>query len=83
MVKKGKQASHQADVKAAIVGTHLDIAVETVADLDEQALIKKLQAATGAHKPNGYEFDPGKFLEADFYGLGIGKDCKGETAKSA
>jgi len=82
MVKKGKMTSHQADVKGAIIGTHLDIAVESVAELDEQNLIKKLQAATGAHKPNGYEFDPGNFLEADFYGLGIGKDCKGETAKS-
>lgn len=80
MIKKAKQTSHKTDVKAAITGAHMDIAVETLADLDEQGLIAKLQAATGAHKPNGYEFEPGVFLEADFYGLGIGKDCKGETA---
>ena len=49
-------------MKTAITGTHMDIACETVADLDEQNLIKKLQAATGAHKPNGYEFDQGEQL---------------------
>lgn len=83
MIKKAKQTSHKGDVKEAITSTHLDIAVETLADLDEQGLVTKLQAATGAHKPNGYEFDPGVFAEADFYGLGIGKDCKGETAASS
>ena len=60
--ERGPRNGHQADVKAAITGTHMDIAVETVADLDEQSLIKKLQAATGAHKPNGYEFDTGEPL---------------------
>jgi len=83
MIKRAKQTSHKGDVKEALTGTHVDIAVETLADLDEQDLIKKLQAATGAHKPNGYEFDADVFLEADFYGLGIGKDCKGETATKA
>lgn len=82
MVKKSKQATHKGDVKSVITNTHLDVAVETIADLDEQGLITKLQAATGAHKPNGYEFDVGNFIEADYYGLGIGKDCKGETAAS-
>lgn len=80
MIKKAKQSSHKHDVKEVITGTHMDISVETLADLDEQGLITKLQAATGAHKPNGYEFEPGVFIEADFYGLGIGKECKGETA---
>jgi len=60
----------------------MDVVVESLADLDEQALIQKLTAAAGAHKPNGYEFDPGNFLEADFYGLGIGKDCKAETSRN-
>jgi len=82
MIKKAKQASHKGDVKGVITGAHMDVTVETLADLDEQELIKKLQAATGAHKPNGYEFEPGVFLEADFYGLGIGKKCQGETAGS-
>lgn len=81
MIKRAKQTSHKADVKDAITGAHLDIAVESLADLDSQSLITKLQAATGAHKPNGYEFD-GEFIEADFYGLGIGKQCKGETASA-
>ncbi|CAE8644785.1 unnamed protein product [Polarella glacialis] len=75
-MKKAKQGSHKGDVKDAITGAHLDVIVETLADLDEQGLIAKLQAATGAHKPNGYEFEPGVILDADFYGLGIGNDCK-------
>lgn len=81
MIKKAKQASHKGDIKDAINGAHLDVVVETMADLAEQELITKLQAAT-AHKPNGYEFDEGSFMEADYYGLGIGKDCKSETVKS-
>jgi hypothetical protein len=83
MVKKGKQSAHKNDVKESINNTHLDVGVESLADLDEQGLISKLQAATGAHKPNGYEFEPGVFVEADFYGLGIGKACKGETAANS
>lgn len=79
-IKKARQSSHKGDVKEAITGAHLDVAVESLQDLDEQSLIEKLQAATGAHKPNGYEFDSGIFIEADFYGLGIGKQCKGETS---
>merc|ERR1711920_1027671 len=81
-IKKAKQAAHKGDVKTVISGAHLDLVVEKAAALDEQELITKLQAATGAHKPNGYEFDAGKFIEADFYGLGIGKDCQGESVKS-
>jgi hypothetical protein len=81
-IKKAKAASHKGDVKDALSGAHIDVAVESLKDLDEQALIGKLQAATGAHKPNGYEFEDGVFLEADYYGLGIGKDCRGETAKN-
>ena len=45
-------------------------------DLVEADLCAKLQAATGAHKPNGYEFEKDVFTESDYYGLGIGKDCK-------
>jgi hypothetical protein len=79
-VQKAKQAAHKGDVKNVIGNTHVDVVVESVADLDEQSLITTLQSAAGAHKPNGYEFDPGAFLEADHFGLGIGEDCKGETA---
>lgn len=82
MLKKAKQSSHKGDVKSVLTGAHLDVIVETLDDLDEQALITKLQAATGAHKPNGYEFEDGTFVEADYYGLGIGQDCKGETSSN-
>lgn len=79
-MKKGRQGSHKGDVKEALSGAHLDLVVESLADLDEQDLIKQLQAATGAHKPNGYEFEEGVFLDADYYGLGIGANCKGENS---
>lgn len=81
-IRKAKQGSHKGDVKEAISSCHLDVMVESLADLEEESLITKLQAATGAHKPNGYMFEEGVFMEADFYGLGIGKDCKGESAKN-
>lgn len=81
-MKKAKQGPHKGDVKDALMGAHLDVVVEHLADLDEELLITKLQAATGAHKPNGYEFEEGVFIEADFYGLGIGKDCKAESTRN-
>merc|ERR1712048_709856 len=77
---KAKMGSHKGAMKCSLDGAHLDILCETLLDFDEKGLIKKMQAATGAHKPNGYEFEHGVFIEDDYYGLGIGKDCKGETA---
>jgi hypothetical protein len=82
-IKKAKMGSHKGDIKAKLDGCHLDVRIESPDDLQEQDLVTKLQAATGAHKPNGYEFDDGNFIESDYYGLGIGKDCKGETAKNS
>jgi len=82
-IKKAKMGSHKGAAKGAMDGAHMDILAETKEDFDEQALMTKLQASTGAHKPNGYEFNEGEFLESDYYGLGIGKDCKSETVKPA
>jgi len=79
-IKKAKMIGHKGDLKGALTGCHLDLMVEKLEDLEEQDLMGRLQAATGAHKPNGYEFDEGAFLVSDYYGLGIGEDCKGETA---
>jgi len=81
-MKKAKQSSHKGDVKDVLTGAHLDVTVENEGDLDEQELITRLQEATGAHKPNGYEFEAGVFLEADFYGTGIGKECRNESSKN-
>merc|ERR1719258_72148 len=81
MVRKGKMATHKGDMKEALSGTHLDVTCETLDDLNEDDLMKSLQAAAGAHKPNGYEFEDGVFMEADFYGLGIGEQCKGESSE--
>ena len=77
VMKKAKMGTHKGVVKEAFHSCHLDVAVENKdEDLEETALCKKLQAATGAHKPNGYEFEKDVFVADDFYGLGIGKDCK-------
>lgn len=55
----------------------MDQLVESVLeDLVPADLVTSLQAATGAHKPNGYEFEVGEFVSADFYNRGIGKDTK-------
>jgi len=81
-IKKARSAAHKGDVKEALPGAHLDVVAESMDDLDEQKLMTSLQSAAGAHKPNGYMFEEGCFLEADYYGLGIGKDCKGESAKN-
>ena len=69
--------SHKGAAKAAFDKAHMDLLVENVdEDMVKQDLINKLQAATGAHKPNGYEFDVGEFLDADYYGRGVGKAAK-------
>jgi hypothetical protein len=79
-MRKAKMASHKGTVKAHLQGAHMDVTVEDPeTDLDTSELITKLQAATGAHKPNGYEFEEGKFEEADYYGLGIGSNCEAES----
>jgi len=82
-IKKAKMGAHKGAAKAAMDGAHMDILCESLDDFEEQGLMTKLQASTGAHKPNGYEFEEGVFLESDYYGLGIGKDCKSETVKPA
>ena len=46
-------------------GAHLDLMIDNVDDLEENELVKRLQAATGAHKPNGYEFEPGVVTSAE------------------
>jgi len=82
-IKKAKMGSHKGAMKGALDGAHMDLLCESLDDFEEQGLMTKLQAGTGAHKPNGYEFNEGEFLESDYYGLGIGKDCKSETVKPA
>lgn len=77
VMKKAKMGTHKGAVKEALHSAHLDLTVESKdEDLVEDALCTKLQAATGAHKPNGYEFEKDVFVASDYYGLGIGKDCK-------
>ncbi len=40
------------------------MSIDAKEELTEEDLVKRLQAATGAHKPNGYEFEPGVVTSA-------------------
>jgi hypothetical protein len=76
-IKKAKMGSHKGAAKAAFDKAHVDLVVEDVdQDLKKDDLVTKLQSATGAHKPNGYEFEVGEFTTADFYGRGVGSAAK-------
>ena len=63
--------SHKGAAKSAFDKAHIDQVVEDPdEDLAKDDLVSKLQAATGAHKPNGYEFEVEEFVDADYYGRG-------------
>ena len=80
-MKKARMGSQKGVTKAAFTKAHCDIMVENPGeDLVKDDLVKTLQAATGAHKPNGYEFEVGEFVDADYYARGIGKAAVGESA---
>ncbi len=64
-MRKAKMGSHKGTVKEALHSAHIDICIDDINDLEENDLVKRLQAATGAHKPNGYEFDPGVVTKAE------------------
>ena len=76
-MRKAKMGSHKGLAKSIFDKAHVDVCVEdAMEDLDKEELVKKLQGATGAHKPNGYEFEIGEFVDADYYGRGVGKSAK-------
>ena len=80
-MRKAKMGTQKGAAKNAFMTAHLDLCVDDVdGDLEKQELVVKLQSATGAHKPNGYEFEVGEFVDADYYNRGIGKDIKAETS---
>lgn len=63
-MRKAKMGSHKGSMKQVCTGAHLDLNIDSPEDLTEQDCIVRLQAATGAHKPNGYEFEPGVVTSA-------------------
>jgi hypothetical protein len=63
-MRKAKMGSHKGLLKDILTGAHLDLAVDDKDDITEGDLVSRLQAATGAHKPNGYEFEPGVITSA-------------------
>jgi len=66
-MRKAKMGPHKGAMKETFTGAHCDIVVEKPEDIDAAELVKTLQAATGAHKPNGYEFNVGEITDADYY----------------
>lgn len=64
-MRRAKMGSHKGQVKEVIRGAHVDIMIDDPSELEENDLVSRLQAATGAHKPNGYEFDPGVLTSAE------------------
>eukprot|EP00615_Pteridomonas_danica_P007418 CAMPEP_0114352860 /NCGR_PEP_ID=MMETSP0101-20121206/18246_1 /TAXON_ID=38822 ORGANISM="Pteridomonas danica, Strain PT" /NCGR_SAMPLE_ID=MMETSP0101 /ASSEMBLY_ACC=CAM_ASM_000211 /LENGTH=203 /DNA_ID=CAMNT_0001493439 /DNA_START=41 /DNA_END=652 /DNA_ORIENTATION=- len=64
-MRKAKMGSHKGTLKSICTGAHLDIMIDNVEEITEDDLVKRLQAATGAHKPNGYEFEPGVVTSAE------------------
>lgn len=64
-MRRAKMGSHKGELKMVMHSAHVDVMIDDPSDLTEDDLVKRLQAATGAHKPNGYEFDPGVVTSAD------------------
>lgn len=60
-----QMGSQKGAVKQVMHSAHLDLTVTEPAEIEETDLVSRLQAATGAHKPNGYEFEPGVVTSAE------------------
>lgn len=70
-MRKAKMGPHKGSVKEVLHSVHLDVQAEDKDAFEEGELVKSLQAATGAHKPNAYRFEEGVLVSADYYGTGI------------
>ena len=63
-IRRAKMGSHKGTIKQVMHSAHLDLQVTDISEFEETDLVSRLQAATGAHKPNGYEFNPGVVTSA-------------------
>lgn len=54
-MKRARAGGHKGAIKQ-IMSAHLDVEVESAAELTEESIIAKLRAAGGAHAPTSYEF---------------------------
>jgi len=70
-MRRAKMGPHKGSVKEVLHSAHLDVQAEDLDAFKHEELVASLQAATGAHKPNGYEFEAGTVVSADYYGTGI------------
>lgn len=66
-IRKSRMAVHKGLMKDSFHGAHVDILVEDPdEDLQPDRLVSQLQSSTGAHKPNGYEFNIGEITPCDY-----------------
>ncbi len=54
-MKRARAGGHKGEIRQVMNG-HIDVEIESGADLTEESVIQKLRAAGGAHQPTGYEF---------------------------
>ena len=63
-MKRARSGGHKGAIKQ-VMDAHIDMEIETKAELTEDVIIAKLRASGGAHAPNGYEFSPGNIHKVD------------------
>ncbi|KAJ9438012.1 actin binding protein, partial [Diplonema papillatum] len=56
-MQRAKMSTHKSQFLKVLSGTHISVHTSDISDLDSKLLEDKLQSATGAHKPNGYDFE--------------------------
>jgi len=58
-MQKGQIMQMASEIDSIMKGYHVTIQTSDSADLEERGLVAKLNESTGAHKPSGYDFNPG------------------------
>jgi hypothetical protein len=58
-MEKGRVGMLRPDFEAILQGCHVDLQATDIADLEQSTIEVRLLAATGAHKPNNFDFCPG------------------------
>jgi hypothetical protein len=56
-MQKGKAARDKGAVFGAMSSTHIEMNLDEIEDLTEEAIVKMLKQCGGAHQPQSYEFN--------------------------